>query len=290
MKVKITHPEKLLFPSITKGEFIDYYEQIAHHLISYAKDRPLTMHRFPEGIFGESFYQKDTPAYFPGWIKTVTVAKKEGGYTNYLLCQNKSTLIYIANQGCITPHIWLSKVDKMEVPDRMIFDLDPSTKDFSKVRAVALALKELLDYMELKSFVMTTGSKGLHVVVPIKREWAFKEVKDVADLCARAFIQQYPQLGTMELRKAKRGDKVFIDTLRNQYTATAVVPYAVRALPTAPVATPLYWDEVTDPSLSPQKYTINNLFERLRKIEDPWKECLKIKQSLKAVMKKLGPY
>ena len=284
--VDITISDKILLPKgITKGDIISYYDAIAHHMLPYIKNRPLTMHRFPEGLAGESFYQKDAPHYFPLWIKTVIVPKK-GGYTNYVLCQNRATLVYLANQACITPHVWLSKIDKMHFPDRMIFDLDPSTEDFKLVQLLALALKELLDYLKLKSFVMTTGSRGLHIVVPLDRGLSFKQVKEFADFCARVLKEQYPHIATTEIRKVKRGGRVFIDTLRNQYGATAVAPYAVRAKQGAPVATPIFWDEVE--TVTPQMYTINNIFKRLDK--DPWQNSLKVRQSLKKTIQKLGPY
>lgn len=272
--VELTHTDKLLLPpKISKGDILSYYEKIADIMVPYLKNRALMMHRFPEGLKGESFYQKDASAYFPSWIKRAEIPK-EGGYNHYVVCQNKATLVYLANQACITPHIWLSRIDKLHYPDRLIFDLDASAENFNNIRLMALALRDILASAGLVSFVMTTGSRGLHVIVPLDRKLEFKAVKEFATLCAHRLLEAYPQKTTLEIRKEKRGDKIFIDTLRNQYGATAVAPYAIRARPGAPVATPLHWHELEDKKLTSQTYTINNIFDRLSKIDDPWKDFL----------------
>lgn len=285
--VEITNPDKILLPKkITKGALIEYYDKIAEHMIPYMKNRALIMHRFPDGLEGESFYQKDASAYFPTWIKTVLIPK-EGGYNNSVVCQNHATLVYLANQACITPHLWLSRIDKLHFPDRLIFDFDPAGDDFSTVRFLALALKELLDTLGLIAFVMTSGSRGLHVIVPLSRTLEFKQVKAFATCCAEILVHAYPEKATLEIRKEKRGERVFIDTLRNHYGATSVAPFAIRAKRGAPIATPLHWYEIDDASLSPQKYTITNIFKRLKALDDPWKELLTLRQSLKKPMKKI---
>ncbi len=282
--IKLSNTEKVLLPpGITKGDIIAYYDHIADTMVPYLKNRALMMHRFPEGLQGESFYQKDASSYFPPWIKRAKVPK-EGGYNDFVVCQNAATLIYLANQACITPHIWLSRIDKLHFPDRLIFDLDPSGEDFNEVRFIALALKEVFDHLSLTSFAMTTGSRGIHVVVPIDRKLDFHSVKDFAHSCAMHLVHAFPTKATLEIRKEKRGTKVFIDTLRNQYGATAVAPYAIRARPGAPVATPLHWKEVQDKKLTAQKFTLATIAHRLEKTEDPWKDLLKMRQSLKKAL------
>ncbi len=278
--VTLSNFDKVLLGDYTKGDLITYYENIASYMVPYLKNHPLMMHRFPDGLSGESFYQKDASAYFPDWIKKVRISKKDGHYTA-VLCQNKATLVYLANQACITPHIWLSRYDKLSLPDRIIFDLDPPPgDDVTPVRLIALALKKLLDSLGLTSFVMTSGSKGLHIYLPLRRSADFDTTKAFARLCAQSIIAEHPELGTLELRKDKRENKVFIDTLRNQQGATSVAPYAVRAKPNAPIATPLYWKEVDDPTLHPQKYTIANIFERLNNQKDPWETFFSKGQSI----------
>lgn len=270
--VELTHEDKLLFPkprAITKQAFIEYYERIAPVMLPYMHNRPLTMHRFVQGITHEGFYQKDAGSYFPAWVKTKAISKEAGGMTRYVVCNNAATLVYLANQLCITPHLWLSRIDKLNYPDRMIFDLDPSGKDFGVVRTLAKQLRQVLEDAGLKPFVMTTGSRGLHVVTPLKRVHTFDQVRAWAYTVAQHVVNENPQCCTLEVRKDKRRGKVFIDVLRNSYGATAVAPYAVRAHPGAPVATPLDWDEL--PLVrSAQKYTIKTIFKRLSTQTDPW--------------------
>ncbi len=276
--VTLSNLDKPLLGNYTKGDLIEYYENIADTMLPYMKNHPLMMHRFPDGLEGDSFYQKNVSDYFPAWIKKVRIKKKDGFYKS-VVCQNKATLVYLANQAVITPHLWLSRIDKLDTPDRMIFDLDPSDDDFSKVKEVAFALKRVLDDLKLHSYVMTSGSKGLHIYVPIRRSANFKETKELAYSCASFIIQVYG-IGTLELRKDKREGEVFIDYLRNSKGATAAAPYAVRAKPNAPVATPLFWKEVEDPQLHPQKYTIANLFDRLESQKDPWATYFERRQKI----------
>jgi bifunctional non-homologous end joining protein LigD len=188
-----------------------------------------------------------------------------------VVCNNVATLAYLANQACITPHLWLSKLDKLHYPDRMIFDLDPSGTDFNQVRFAALRLRTILeDELGLTTFVMTTGSRGLHVWVPLKRRYDFDYVHEFARDVARVMVMRDPVHMTIELAKKKREDKIFVDFLRNSYSATAVAPYALRALPGAPVATPLAWKEVNNAKLHSQEYTMRTIKKRLARITDPW--------------------
>jgi bifunctional non-homologous end joining protein LigD len=178
--------------------------------------------------------------------------------------------VYLANQGCITPHVGLSRVDKVDYPDRLSIDLDTSDDDFVKVQNDARQIKVLLDRMELTAFVQTTGSRGLHVVVPIQRTTKFDDAREFTATLARYLAQRHPQQLTVEQRKNKRGDRVFIDYLRNAYGQTAVAPYSVRAKEGAPIATPIGWSEATAGDLRPQKYNLKNIFRRLAQKQDPW--------------------
>lgn len=284
--IEISNPNKVLFPAIklSKREVVNYYKKISKYMLPFMKDRPITMQRFPNGIKEDGFYMKNAPEYFPDFIDTVNVKKKEGGSYNLVICQTVDTLMYLANQACITPHIWLSTKEHINKPDKLIFDLDPSNESYKLVKKAALALKDVVERYNLKPFVMTTGSNGLHIVVPIKPEYSFDKVKDLADKLAKEVIQKSPKEFTFEQRKEKREDRVFIDTLRNAYGQTSVTPYALRTRKNAPVATPITWEELKNKPLDPRKYTIKNIFKRLSQIEDPWKEFHQSKQQLKDII------
>lgn len=287
--VEITHPDKVIFPKplILKDEFIEYYRKIAPYMIPYTKNRPLSMQRFTLGINHEGFYQKDAGDYFPAWIKIVPIKKQEDGVVRQVLVNDAATLVYLANQLCIVFHIWLSKVNSLHTPDHIIFDLDPSGKDFNQIRYAALKLKKVLEELGLVPFVMTTGSRGLHVVIPIKPEYDFDTVRSFAHDIAQFLVSENPELLTLEVRKAKRKGKIFVDTLRNAFAQTGVAPYSVRARLGAPVATPLEWKEVTQRSLRPDKYTIRNIFKRLARKGDLWKDINRSAKSITSARKKL---
>ncbi|MFZ5954710.1 MAG: non-homologous end-joining DNA ligase [Candidatus Dependentiae bacterium] len=281
--VTITNPDRILFPKskITKEEFIAYYLHIASHMLGYLKDRPISMQRFPEGIDHEGFYQKDAADYFPAWIKRKKIAKTDGT-VDYVVVNNAATLVYLANLACITIHPWLSRIDKLNYPDRIVFDLDPSGKnfDFNLVRTTALRLKDLLKELGLESYVMTTGSRGLHIWIPIKRLYNYEFVKKFSHDIARVLLSYDAKNLTLEMRKNKRGKKIFIDWLRNSQGATSVAPYSVRPKEGAPIAMPVPWTEIEDKKLTAQRYTIYNVFDALKKRTDPWKDMEKQAHSL----------
>lgn len=285
--VTITHPNKMIFPQgkILKKEVIDYYQRIAPTMLPHMKNRPISMQRFVDGITGEGFYQKEAGAYFPDWIERVSIKKQEGGIVHHVVVNNEASLVYLANQLSLVFHTWLSTTKNLHKPDRMIFDLDPSGKDFNQVRRTALDLKALLEDLELQPFVMTTGSRGLHVVVPLKPELDFDVVRDFAHDAAKLLVVHDPKTRTLEMRKTKRTTKIFIDYLRNGFTATGVTPYSLRARPGAPVATPLEWAEVSKKTLKPDQFTIKNIFKRLARKGDPWKDINDHAVSLKKAIK-----
>ena len=267
----ISNADKVLFPEarLSKRDLIRYYDRVAEFMLPHVRDRIATMQRFPDGIDGDGFYQKDVPDYFPDWIHTVRV-ETESGSLRQLTIDDKTTLTYLANQGCIVMHVWPSRSDAPKRPDRLIFDLDPAGDHFDWVRSAAREVREVLEAVGLASFVMTTGSNGLHVVSPLDCSADFEVVRDFAARVARFLAERSPERFTTEQRKNKRGERVFFDVLRNAYGQHSVAPYSVRPLPEAPVATPLDWQEVGRRSLHPRKYTIENLFRRLARKEDPW--------------------
>lgn len=279
--IAISNPDKILFPKskITKLKLVEYYRAIAPFMLPHIKDRPISMHRFPDGISSEGFFQKEASEYFPSWIK-IEPLKKEGGTVHHVICNNAATLTYLATQACITPHIWLSTYQKPTKPNRIVFDLDPPDDNFALVKECARQLRALLENNKLTSYIMTTGSKGLHVVVPIQQIYDVDFIRAYAAEIAEKLVQQYPQKFTTEMRKEARKNKLLIDVIRNSYAHTTVAPYALRALPGAPVATPLSWDELGR-CKSAQAFTMKNIFRRLGARECPWKGMEQQKQSLK---------
>ena len=274
--IELKRLNKILFPesSISKGDMIDYYDRISEHLLPHSNDRPVSMHRFPDGIKDEGFYQKDRPDYFPDWIQSVELEKEEGT-VDHILCNDEATLIFIANQACITLHTWLSKVGHIHHPDKIVFDLDPpSDHAFDLVKEGAKAIREYLtDEFSMDPFLMTTGSRGLHVVLPVEPENNFDTVRAFSSELADRIADTQPEKFTTKIRKAKREGRLFIDYLRMSWAQTSVVPYSLRAIEGAPVATPLHWDELNDSSLTAQTYTISNIFRRLGQINNlPWED------------------
>lgn len=270
---------KIMFPAqdgggaITKGDVVGYYRRIAEVMLPHVRGRIVSMHRWPDGIGGKDFYQKDVPDYFPDWIDTVEV-EKEGGSLRQVVIEEADTLVYLADQACLTPHVWLSREGPRRHPDRMVFDFDPPADDwqsaFHGVRRAARRLRRVLKEVGLTPFVMTSGSKGLHVHVPLDRSADFDASRAFARRVAELLAGRYPERLTTEQRKAKREGRIFIDTLRNAYAQTAVAPYALRARPGAPVATPLDWDELGRSGMGPRRYTLKNIFRRLGQRGDPW--------------------
>lgn len=271
--ITISNWDKVFFPEagLTKGDLVRYYQRIAGAMLPHLRDRPLTMQRFPDGIDEGGFYQKEVPDHFPEWIRRVPImVEEEGQEQPQLVCDDAATLLYLADQGCVTPHVWLSRADQLHHPDKLIFDLDPPDDAFGPIRAAARSLREVLEAIGLAPFVMTTGSRGLHVVVPLDRSAGFDTVRDFAHDLARLLARRAPDDLTVEIRKAKRRGRLFLDYLRNAYGQNAVAPYAVRARPGAPIATPLDWDELGGSDMHAQYYTVENIFRRLGQKDDPW--------------------
>lgn len=289
-QIEITHPDKIMFPrsGTTKADLIAYYTKMSPIIVHYLRNRPLTLHRFVDGVTNEGFYQKNASSYFPSWIKWVSIPKKNKTPVHYVVCNNAATLAYLANQCVVEFHPWLSQYDKPTKPDRMIFDLDPSgTASFRLVVQIALILREMLHTLGLPSFVMTTGSRGLHVVVPLKRLYTFEVIRSFARDIAGHIVLLYPEKATIEMRIANRGNRIFIDTLRNGFTQTGIAPYSVRARKYASVATPLRWNELNNRHLTSDYYTIDTIGKRLTHTKDPWHMMQKEAQSLSAAIKKI---
>jgi len=282
--VRVRRPGKVLLPGgaegYTKGDLADYHRSVAPYLLPHLRGRPLMLERYPDGLDGPRFMQKNTPDHYPDWITRAEVAK-EGGTVTHVVCDDTATLLYLADQACLTLHRWLSRTDRArgpDHPDRLVFDLDPapapegpggSPEDaFAAVREAAGVLRELLDELGLPVAPMTTGSRGLHLVVPLDGRHDFDEVRRFARDVAEFAEAAHPDRLTTAARRRDRGDRLYLDVQRNAYAQTAVAPYTVRALPGAPVAVPLSWEQVADPSVHARRWTIADAAEQAR--TDPW--------------------
>jgi len=275
--VKLSHPDKVLFPDdgITKADLADYYASVADAMLPLVKDRPMNLWRWNTGIDGQRVVQQGIPKGAPGWVARVEVERRAGGKVTHAMINDARTLRWLANQNCITPHVWQSRADKLDRPDRIVFDLDPSVEDeleqFDDVRKGALALGDHLREIGLVPFAMTTGSRGIHVVAPLKRTKDANTVRERAGEIAEEFAASHDTLTTF-WRKEKRDGRILVDTARNTYAQTVVAPYAVRALPGAPVATPLEWDELKDPELHPRRWTLRDVGARIADRGNPWSD------------------
>src|SRR5690606_22874935 len=267
----ITHPDKVLFPEdgITKQELADYYAAIAPAMLPHIRNRPVTMERYHRGIGEPGFFQKNVTRGFPEWLERVEVPKR-GGTVHHVLVTDERSLLWLANQNCITPHVWTSRVPDLYRPDVCVFDLDPSVEDAEMLRGAALQLRDLLDELGLASWVKTSGSKGFHIAVPLDGRARFGEVARFADAVARTLVARDPDRLTLEFSKADRGRRILVDTGRNAYGATFAAAYAVRARPGAPVSAPCTWEEVERGSVHPQSFTLRTMAGRIEEVGDLW--------------------
>ncbi len=289
--VPLSNTDKIFFPDdgISKGEVLGYYHEIADRMLPYLRGRPIAMAKYPDGIDGERIFQKNVPGYFPGWVRTAEV-QKQGGVVKHVICDNAATLVYLANQGCIELHVFLSRADRISRPDQLVFGLDPpQAAGFSVACATAVRLRELLaDELGLTAYVRTSGGKGLHVHVPLNRRARFDDVRGFARAVAEVLVRRFPDQLTIEQRKEARSGRLFLDVMRNAYAQTIVAPYAVRARPGAPVATPLHWAELGDAALAPSRFTIHTIRERLAGAPDPWEGFWSNRHDLRRAQKLLA--
>jgi bifunctional non-homologous end joining protein LigD len=271
-KVPLSHLTKTYWPEdgYTKGDLIAYYDRIAEYILPYLKDRPQSMNRHPDGIHGESFYQKDfTKA--PDWVKTVKIySKSEEKFINWLICNDRETLLYMANLGCIEFNPWSSRHQKKENPDYLIIDLDPNGISFTEVIRTAKQVKTIMDKAEIESFLKTSGKTGLHIFVPLGAKYTFDQTRQFAELLARTVSEVLPETTSVVRDPKKRENKVYIDFLQNRLGQTIAAPYSLRPVIHAQVSTPLEWHELTS-DLRPSDFTIKNIFRRLGKKGDIWK-------------------
>ena len=272
----------------TKGDLIEYYRTIAPWLLPYLKDRPVVMTRFPDGIDGKSFYQKDAPEFAPDWIRTFPIWSNDTERDiNYFVCDDVDSLVYLANLGTIPLHIWMSRVGSLEQPDWCVIDLDPKDATFADVIKCALVLHRICDEIGLPNYVKTTGKTGLHIMIPLGKQMTYEQSRFIGELLARLVIKELGSIATIMRTINKRGEKVYIDFLQNRHGQLIVAPFSVRPLPGATVSMPLTWDEVND-DLDPKDYTIKNALDRMESMgEDPVLPVLTDKPKLARTLARL---
>jgi len=285
----ITHPDKVLFPDdgITKGDLAAYYEAVAPVMVPHMSGRPVTMERYPSGIGHQGFFHKDVSKGFPEWLERVEVPKKDG-VVHHPIVRDLQSLLWITNQNCITPHVWTSRTPNLYYPDICVFDLDPSRPDLDRLNEAAFALRDLLAELDLKSWVKTSGSKGVHIVVPLDGKTTMGDVARFANAVGAALVERHPDRLTQEFSKADRGTRIYVDTGRNGYSATFAAAYAVRARPGAPVSAPCTWEELEQGDASPQAFTVRNMAERVDRVGDLWADLRKTRYSVANRLKKLS--
>jgi bifunctional non-homologous end joining protein LigD len=270
---EVTHPDKLYYPDagITKADVIDFYRRIAPRLLPHLRDRPATLERLPEGV-GEGaphFWQKNAPAYYPDWIPIAELPTERGKSVRYVLVNDRDTLLYLVNQGSLTFHPWFSRVQDLDRPDFVLFDLDPGAASFADAVAVARELHGILQGEDVEAFVKTSGKTGLHVLTSWEQDGGYDAARAWALGIAERVVAALPERATVERGKAKRQGRVYVDVMQNAKGHHAVPPYVLRAVPGAPVSTPLDWRELT-PDLDPKAFNLKTIFRRLaRKKHDP---------------------
>ncbi|KAA0989816.1 non-homologous end-joining DNA ligase [Dyadobacter aurulentus] len=277
-KAELTNLDKIYWPDeqITKGDLLEYYSNIAPYILPYLKNRPLSLRRQPNGIKEPGFFQKDIGDSAPDWVKTVEIhAESTDKMVNYLLCNDLQSLLYVANLGCIEMNPWNSTVNKLEYPDYIVMDIDPSPKNtFEDVIEVALAIREILDQIGCEGFCKTSGSRGLHVYIPFNKKYNYDEARDFAEIMASMVTEILPGLTTLERSLSKRKkNHIYVDYLQNRIAQTLASAYSVRPKPGATVSTPLEWKEVKS-GLRPGDFTIRNILKRVEEKGDLFKGVL----------------
>jgi len=289
--IAFTNLKKIYWPAekYTKGDLIDYYRAVSKWLLPYLANRPVVLTRFPDGIDGKSFYQKDAPVFAPEWMRTVPIWSEETQREiKYFVCDDEESLLYLANMGSIPLHIWASRVGSLELPDWCVIDLDPKEAPFSDVIRTAIVLHRVCESVGLPNYVKTTGKTGLHILLPLGRQCTYEQSRMIGELLARCVLRELNDIATITRHVTKRGDKVYLDYLQNRHGQTIVAPFSVRPLPGATVSMPLVWDDVND-SLDPKTFTIRTGLERIEKLgSDPVLPVLEMKPDLAQVLDQLA--
>jgi bifunctional non-homologous end joining protein LigD len=287
--LKLTNLDKIYWPEegYTKGDLINYYRQVARYLLPYLKDRPQSLHRHPNGLKDEGFYQKDAGDQVPEWVQTESIYSESSKRdVKYILCQNEATLTYLNNLGCIEIHPWNSRVGSLDKPDYLVIDLDPGDNTYDEVVEVALVVKEIMDRAGATCYCKTSGATGMHLYVPLGRQYNFERAEVFARRVAELVNARLPELTSLERSPKARRKQVYLDYLQNNIAQTVAAPYSVRPKPGATVSTPLQWEEVKK-GLHPSAFTIHTVPERLNRIGDIFGGVLGLGVNLEECLEKL---
>jgi len=286
----VTHADKVFWPEdgYAKGDLVGYYEAIAPLLLPYLRDRPLVLVRYPDGIAGKSFFQKDTPDFVPDWVRTVTIRSTTPPRDiDYVVADDVDTLRYLANLGTIPIHLWASRAGSLDRPDWAVLDLDPKGAPFTHVVRIARTVHEILDEIGVTSYVKTSGKTGLHVMVPLGARHTYDEARTFAEIIATMAVDRAPKIATVARPLHERGGKVYVDFGQNGPGQTIVAPFAVRPLSGAPVSCPLTWDEVTE-KLDPGRFTIKTVPKRFAGRPDPLAPVLRAEIDLRKALARIS--
>ena len=290
-RLQLTNQNKIYWPDegITKGQVLEYYSAISKYILPYLKGRPQSLKRNPNGITDKGFYHKDAGDSAPEWVKSIELysesAKK---HIDYILCNNKATLLYLNNLGCIEINPWNSRVNHLDYPDYLVMDIDPSDKNsFNEVIDAALAIKEILDKAQAPAYCKTSGATGIHIYVPLQAAYHYDQVRSFAEIIAHLTQERLPHSTTVERSLSKRNNRIYTDYMQNSRAQTLSSVYSLRPVPGASVSTPLYWKEVKS-GLGPSQFNIHTLPQRLDKVGDLFSGIRKGKLNLRRALKNLG--
>jgi bifunctional non-homologous end joining protein LigD len=272
-RIEVSNPDKVLFPEdgITKADVVDHYRQVAEVLVPHVSGRPLTLRRFPDGIGEDGFFQKEASDFFPDWLEIVKVPRRDGGPpVHHAVCDGSASLVYLASLATIEFHVWPSTVSELDNPDRMIVDIDPPDgASVGELRDIAKRLRDAVGDIGLTGFVQATGGRGFHVVTPLDATAGYDDVRRLARDVVEDVAGADSDRLTTAIRKESRHGRIFLDVARNGYGQTFIAPYALRARPGAPVATPLDWSELG--KAKPNGFDSPRLRRRLAQKADPWR-------------------
>ena len=288
--VAFTNLDKVFWPEegYTKGDLIEYHRQISPWLLPYLQDRPLVMTRYPDGIDGKSFFQKDAPPYAPDWFRRVTVwSEGSARELSYFVAEDEESLLYVINMGTIPLHIWSSRVSSLSQPDWCILDLDPKEAPFTDVVEVARTIHGICDEIALPAFAKTSGSSGIHVLVPLAGQLTYEQSRTLGQLLGRVVVAERPDIATLTRNPRKRDGKVYVDFVQNGHGRLLVAPFSVRPLPNAPVSAPLEWREVNR-RLKIENHTIKSVPKRMKRLgRDPLSQVLELEPDLLGALERL---